>query len=108
MWRRSRVEFTSSATAASTMSAVEAFSQRRASASASTRCKSSMKVALLERAQQLVLVAEAGVEAAHRRAGAPRDLRDRDRRVALLLDQRLGGVEQALQRALAARLLRAR
>ena len=69
------------------------------------RCEQLDEVALLERPQELVLVAEAGVEAAHRRPGAARDLRDRHRGVALLLDQRLGRVEQPLQRALAARLL---
>src|SRR5439155_20738582 len=47
------------------------------------------EVSLLERAQQLVLVPEAGVEAAHRRARAARDLRDRHGGMALLLDQHL-------------------
>src|SRR5207237_10196592 len=63
------------------------------------------EVSLLERPKQLVRVPEAGVEAAHRRARAPRDLGDRDRRMALLLDEDLGRVEEALEGALAARLL---
>ena len=77
-----------------------------ASASRSTRADQLEEMPLLERPQELVLVAEAGIEAAHRRSGAARDLRDRHRAVALLGDQLLGGVEQPLQRVLAARLLR--
>src|SRR5262249_35662774 len=64
--------------------------------------------ALLERAQELVLVADARVEAADRRAGAAGDLGHRDLGEPVLLDQRLGRVEQAVERALAARLFGSR
>ena len=105
MWRRSRVTLTSSATAASTISVVDGVLPAPRVGERLDTLRELDEVPFLERAQQLVLVAEAGVEAAHRRAGAARDLGNRDRRVPLLLDQRFGGVEQPLQRALAARLL---
>ena len=79
-WRRSRVMVTSSATAASTI-----VGRRRVLPAARVgerldALRELDEVPLLERAQQLVLVAKAGVEAAHRRAGAARDLGDRHRR----------------------------
>src|SRR5581483_2666867 len=61
--------------------------------------------ALLERAQELVLVAEPAVEAADRRPGACDHGRDRQPGETALGDQGLGGFEEAVERALAARLL---
>ncbi len=64
-----------------------------------------LEEALLERAQQLVLVAKARIEPAHRGARAAHDLGDRNVSGAALLDQPLGRVEQPVQRPLRPRLL---
>ena len=62
--------------------------------------------ALVERDEQRVLVAEARVERAHRRARAARDLGDPGVLPRLLGEDRLGRIEDPRERQLAARLLR--
>src|SRR5215468_4445186 len=62
--------------------------------------------ALVQRSEQCVLVREARVEGADRGTRAPRDLRDRRVVEALLRNQRLRRVEDAIERLLAAGLLR--
>ena len=104
--RRSRNTVTSSSAQARTITGIGASPQRPASAQLRDAPEHLGEEALLERAQQGVLVGEARVEAADRRAGAPRDLGHRGVGEALLEDQLLGRAEQALLRAFAAGLLR--